>query len=239
MPVTDKADRAADCAVNADDDKYSYEILVFSDGSEARPSDDIDADVFELIEVTQSESPTVVSPTVVSTPPSTPNKRDDKERYSTSTPDKLLAAESTAGCIEISVNIAQGHARRSARVSRRKADPKQLDPKEPVAKKKAAKANKTNADKIVLNETRHDDISVEYTVADEPNDIGLCGGADDSIGHDSDNDEWPAQGTFDDFPTNIIQDGLIQIKGEQMMSLISRYLERHLSPHPQEKNHNS
>lgn len=216
MSVKDRPGRAADSAVNADDDKYSYEILVLSDGSEARPNDDIDADDFELLEVTQSESN---APTVVSTPPSTPNKRNDTGRCSTSTKDTLKPAESTADCIEISVNIAQGHARRSARVSRRKAVPN-----EPVSKKKAAKP-KTNVDKIVLDQTRHNEISVEYTVADDPNDIGLCDGADELIGHDTDNDEWPAQGTFDDFPTNIIQDGLIQIKGEQMMSLIGRYLE--------------
>lgn len=36
-------------------------------------------------------------------------------------------------------------------------------------------------------------------------------------------DRWPEQGTLDDFPKDLIKNGLIQFKGDKMMTLISRW----------------
>lgn len=41
-------------------------------------------------------------------------------------------------------------------------------------------------------------------------------------GRDSDNEEWPNQQTLDEFPKEILRDGLLVIKGQQLMSLICK-----------------
>lgn len=40
---------------------------------------------------------------------------------------------------------------------------------------------------------------------------------------DSDNEDWPSQETLSEFPKEIIKDGLLQVKGKELMSLICRY----------------
>lgn len=60
--------------------------------------------------------------------------------------------------------------------------------------------------------------TTEYEV-DESDDVNDY---DQLVADASESNEWPAQGTFDDFPNQIIKDGLLQIKGEKMMSLICR-----------------
>lgn len=40
---------------------------------------------------------------------------------------------------------------------------------------------------------------------------------------DSDNEDWPSQEILNEFPKDIIKDGLLQVKGKELMSLICRY----------------
>lgn len=40
---------------------------------------------------------------------------------------------------------------------------------------------------------------------------------------DSDNEDWPSSNTLGEFPTEIIKDGLLLIKGKELMSIICRY----------------
>ncbi|XP_037052051.1 zinc finger protein 62 homolog [Bradysia coprophila] len=40
---------------------------------------------------------------------------------------------------------------------------------------------------------------------------------------DSDNEDWPAQTTLDDFPNKIIENGLLLVKGKKLMSMICKY----------------
>lgn len=49
------------------------------------------------------------------------------------------------------------------------------------------------------------------------------GESDDEFpARDSDNDDWPAQQTMSEFPKEILRDGLLQIKGKQLMSMICK-----------------
>lgn len=45
---------------------------------------------------------------------------------------------------------------------------------------------------------------------------------DEFPARDSDNDDWPAPQTISEFPKEILRDGLLQIKGKQLMSMICR-----------------
>lgn len=45
---------------------------------------------------------------------------------------------------------------------------------------------------------------------------------DEFPARDSDNDDWPAQQTISEFPKEILRDGLLQIKGKQLMSMICK-----------------
>lgn len=40
---------------------------------------------------------------------------------------------------------------------------------------------------------------------------------------DSDNEDWPAQQTLDDFPKQIIENGLLLVKGKKLMTMICKY----------------
>lgn len=46
---------------------------------------------------------------------------------------------------------------------------------------------------------------------------------DDFPARDSDNEDWPAQTTLDDFPNKIIENGLLLVKGKKLMSMICKY----------------
>lgn len=46
---------------------------------------------------------------------------------------------------------------------------------------------------------------------------------DEFPARDSDNEDWPAQTTLDDFPTKIIENGLLLVKGKKLMSMICKY----------------
>lgn len=60
--------------------------------------------------------------------------------------------------------------------------------------------------------------SVEH--CEEEADEGESG--DEFPARDSDNDDWPAQQTISEFPKEILRDGLLQIKGKQLMSMICK-----------------
>lgn len=46
---------------------------------------------------------------------------------------------------------------------------------------------------------------------------------DEFPARDSDNEDWPAQTTLDDFPNKIIENGLLLVKGKKLMSMICKY----------------
>lgn len=46
---------------------------------------------------------------------------------------------------------------------------------------------------------------------------------DEFPARDSDNEDWPSQTTLDDFPTKIIENGLLLVKGKKLMSMICKY----------------
>lgn len=40
---------------------------------------------------------------------------------------------------------------------------------------------------------------------------------------DSDNEDWPAQTTLDEFPDKILENGLLLVKGKKLMSMICKF----------------
>lgn len=72
--------------------------------------------------------------------------------------------------------------------------------------------------RIPANIQRSDLHEVEH-YADEADE----GESDDEFpARDSDNDDWPAHQTISEFPKKILRDGLLQIKGKQLMSMICK-----------------
>lgn len=191
-----------------DDDSSSYEIEILSEASDADNEDDNDAEQFELLEVTGTE---VNVPKDMS-----PHKQRidnaDNQDISINTLDVDAGHSSPSDNNKTNSNM--DYARRSVRISRKSIKLQQSDSSEmPNDIEKDFKRMCADADELQCS-----NISTECEV-DEPVDHNDY---EQLIDNGSGSDEWPAQGTFDDFPTDIIKDGLLQIKGEKMMSLISR-----------------
>lgn len=47
---------------------------------------------------------------------------------------------------------------------------------------------------------------------------------DEFPARDSDNEDWPAQQTMNEFPKQILKDGLLLVKGKQLMTMICKYV---------------
>ncbi|KAJ6638120.1 Transcription factor grauzone [Pseudolycoriella hygida] len=66
--------------------------------------------------------------------------------------------------------------------------------------------------------------TVQRKVSDLPlRDADEGESGDEFPARDSDNEDWPAQTTLDDFPNKIIENGLLLVKGKKLMSMICKY----------------
>lgn len=183
-------------------DSFSYEIEVLSEASDA---DNDDSEQFELLEVTGTE---VNIPNEISVHQQHGNGANNKDIL-INTSDIAAGHSSQSDNNETNLNI--DHVRRSVRISRNSVKLKQSEATRiPNDIEREFNRMCTDADELQCGM-----ISTDCDVNDDDDYEQL-------VDHASESDEWPAQGTFDDFPKDIIKDGLLQIKGEKMMSLICR-----------------
>lgn len=79
----------------------------------------------------------------------------------------------------------------------------------------ASKKKRTKRVKVESNET---------SILDAPNESDIAEGesGDEFPARDSDNEDWPSQETLDEFPKRIIENGLLLVKGKELMSMICK-----------------
>lgn len=83
-------------------------------------------------------------------------------------------------------------------------------------KKRARKSRSSPASNKVLS--KHRDLPMHDIDDDDE------GESDNEFpARDSDNEDWPAQQTLDDFPKQIIENGLLLVKGKKLMTMICKY----------------
>lgn len=86
------------------------------------------------------------------------------------------------------------------------------------SKKKVRKSRSSPAANKVLS--KHRDLPMHDIDDDDE------GESDNEFpARDSDNEDWPAQQTLDDFPKQIIENGLLLVKGKKLMTMICKYVE--------------
>lgn len=82
----------------------------------------------------------------------------------------------------------------------------------PITVKKEKNTNKNVKESCEMDSMQQDFDDIE-------------GESDDEFpARDSDNEDWPSQETLSEFPKQMIKNGLLQVKGKDLMSLICRYL---------------
>lgn len=88
------------------------------------------------------------------------------------------------------------------------------DEQPPKAKGSSAKQKNIRKSSIILE--KHRDLPMHDIDDDE-------GNSDNEFpARDSDNDDWPAQTTLDEFPKKIITNGLLLVKGKKLMTMICK-----------------
>lgn len=100
----------------------------------------------------------------------------------------------------------------------RKSSSLRVDDAKSVQKRKVGAKKEANVSLHPNKASRTDSSDVEQ--CREEADEGESG--DEFPARDSDNDDWPAQQTISEFPKEILRDGLLQIKGKHLMSMICK-----------------
>lgn len=221
-----------------------FEVLIVSDDLEAKAEDQEDGtEEFELLEVENSECNSHVDD-------ENTNDSDNNQKNDSSVDEIVIlpAIKSSAKSIDGSVvrlnkrritpqsptkiKSPEPNSKRKLRSSIRKEEENTLSAKNhrqtrkgnietaiiPARTPKSAKRGKETHDEE-LNESQNKDIPIETTLQQEADE----GESDNEFpARDSDNDDWPAPHTLDEFPKELIKNGLLLVKGKQLMSLICK-----------------
>lgn len=92
-------------------------------------------------------------------------------------------------------------------------------------KRKTKVLNKPHSKQVESNNDTNDHNKVRKKKKPNNNVKVEEGDSEDEFpSRDSDNEDWPNQQTLDEFPNEILQDGLLLIKGQKLMSLICKYV---------------
>lgn len=175
-----------------DDDGNTFEILVISEDFEQKSAADNEIEEFELLEVENSD---VVTDAVI----------DDQQEIELIHGDhNTIAPQSRRKrSLQIESVGSTRNVRSSSRLQNRQ--------KGNQSKESSGKKQKPNNTKKNVHE-----------VQEEDDDIAEGDSENEFPTKDWDNDDWPSQETLDEFPKEIIKDGLLQVKGKELMSMICR-----------------
>lgn len=204
-----------DGKVNSMGDDDMVEVVMVSDEYAMKLDDEESAEEYEILEVEQSEFSGTVEE----------EHSDVKTIEIIEESDQFIA---DADAIEHNVEIKRPKktkppvdgVRRSLRGSARLNSKNDQDSKKKNVRRpgksstRADDAKKEGSQKAA--EIHRSDVEHCVEEADE----GESG--DEFPARDSDNDDWPAQQTISEFPKEILRDGLLQIKGKQLMSMICK-----------------
>lgn len=206
-----------------DDDGNLYEILVVTDEYSTKVDDDHETEEYELLEVTNVDSAienyvkqthdideTLQSAAIevsantntVKSENQSPNAQNEHEHI-----------------IENDDNSKKCITRRSARITKAKENAEKKNSnkvKSVCSNGNARNRNPSKKKRSIENALKLDDVQLNSDIAEGDSD-------DEFPARDSDNEDWPSQETLDEFPREIIKNGLLLIKGKELMSLICRF----------------
>lgn len=216
------------------EDGSTYEILVITNGFEGKstPADD-EFEEFELVEVDNDE-PNIEYP-------------NEKSNLLEHQPNNSLESQQTSEIDIIDVTNIQKNDENESNESKSTDSVKKLKQHIKIevqctrkSARQAAKQKKSqyssNTSKLLkslVTKRKHDNSITKPTdenVYDECDDEmqqdcdDIAEGDSDNEfpSRDSDNDDWPSQETLDEFPKQIINNGLLLYKGKELMSMICR-----------------
>lgn len=208
----------------ADDEGNTFEIVVISEDLDQKMAVDNEFEEFELLEVDHLDT-----------------SMDIQEPKSDSNENSQQTEEMQSIEITETVNV-KNEITKSAEISQRRKQKPNVQIEIQSVRKSARQAartqkpvqtyNKTNSRKIktYVKKDRPERASIknrkeicEIEILQQDYDDVAEGESDDEFpARDSDNDEWPSQETLDDFPKQIVKDGLLMYKGKDLMSMICR-----------------
>lgn len=226
-----------------DDDGNTYEVFVIAEDSDAKPTVDTEFEEFELLEVDNSELNSQNSGITSIETLQHANAQVSKSENANVEKQTEIALMETDGHGNDEDNAVISTRTRSQRKSRIITE-KNSECESPIVgrttrqttkmKNKITKPiqNLNNSQKspiaTVKCENRVESIANNSKENCDDENLhlsydGIEGESDDEFpARDSDNEDWPSQETLNEFPKQIIKDGLLQVKGKKLMSLICR-----------------
>lgn len=214
-----------------DDDGNMYEIIISSvENDVTSKDDDTEIEEYELLEVDVCENEMIDGKQTLSKIYESANVADDDQI------DLDIISNNNQMDEDVSVNNnneaqespAFQTTRRSNRLQKQSTERIVVEqrPKRVVKKKETLYKSKNRNKSVEPRES-----TCSATAASENNhqyddDEFKEGESDDEFpnpARNSDDEDWPSQMTLDNFPKEIIRDGLLLIKGKQLMSMICRF----------------
>lgn len=208
----------------ADDEGNTFEIVVISEDFDQKIAVDNEFEEFELLEVDHMDTSTDIQD---GNSVSIENSPQPEEMQTIDIPETVNVQNEITKSPEIiqrrkqkpNIQIEIKSVRKSARQAARTQKPVQTYNKI-NSKKLKTYVKKNRAERASIRRNKE---ICEIEILQEDYDDVAEGESDDEFpARDSDNDEWPSQETLDDFPKQIIKDGLLMYKGKELMSMICR-----------------
>lgn len=184
-----------------DDDGNTFEILLISQEFEQKLTNDNEIEEFELLEVDHVDANSE----------NTDNKSNEQSQKKESTSMDLNDPEND----------------QTAKTFQTRLRPKQKTNLETIRKsaRQMAKAQKP-VQNSKINKTISISIKTESSgiapMQQDCDDIAEGESDNEFPARDSDNEDWPSQETLDGFPKTMVKDGLLLVKGKELMSMICR-----------------
>lgn len=198
-----------------DSDENTFEIFVISDICEEKATTiDNEFEEFELLEVDQIDAEETIENPEQQFPKPTDqlpiNGMVENESHSSTRISMHQKTKPTIGTVPIQ------------RKSARQAAKLQKSPVVMCNSKKTETSIGKKRHKTLVSQKREESSATGNTI--EVCDEMAEGESDNDFpSRNSDNEDWPSQNTLDEFPKEIVKDGLLAIKGRELMSMICRY----------------
>lgn len=237
--IDDESSKKNDTIV--DDDGNTYEVFVISEGSNQKPTIDTEFEEFELLEVdnceVNSQNTEMAS---IETLQNTKLEKIENANDEKPTGIELMATDEHENVVDNAVISTRTRSQRKSRITTKKDSECEIpnvgrttrqttkmknEMKKTIQNLKNSKKSPIPAIKC---EKHVESIANQPTESCEDENLylkydGIEGESDDEFpARDSDNEDWPSQETLNDFPKKIIKDGLLQVKGKKLMSMICR-----------------
>lgn len=212
-----------------DDDGNMYEIIISSvENDVTSKDDDTEMEEYELLEVDVCDSEMIDSKQIVSEIYESANLADeDVIDLGVVSNQKQLEDLSTIKSNEAQERPAFQSTRRSNRLQKQSTDrivveqkPKRVVKKETLVQLKSRKNSIEPVESTSSAKAASESNNLQY----DHDETTQEGESDDEFpARNSDDEDWPSQMTLDEFPKEIIRDGLLLVKGKQLMSMICRF----------------